>query len=241
MAALTKPRIGSLRVITRDKRPLAANAKVFQGALAVAILSGPSGGYYAQGQAGSVVAVGRFKDTVDNTGGANGALSAEIEFFKERWIYLLDNDTASAVVVGDRENGCYILDDHTVTHASGGNGPAGVVYDVTAEGIWVEVRAPLPGLSGLPGGQAVPNIQSGTSALVAGTKTIAGVTLTANSVIVPMMRDPGAGAIPAFATLDAPAAGRTLGANGSFVVNAIDNTKAVIATAGSTFDWLVIG
>lgn len=236
MTALAKARTdGSRRVIQRDKRPLAANAKVYRGALAVAFLSGASSGYFTQGQAGDIVAVGRYTEDVDNTGGADGALSAEIEFFTDRWVFLLKNDTVSAVVVADRESACFVLDDQTVTHAANGNGVAGVVYDVTSDGVWVEIRERPPERSA-----AIPNIQTGTSTLVAGTKTIMGVALTANSRIFLTMKDPGAGAITSLAALDAPAASRNTG-TGQFVVNAIDDTKATIATAVSTFDWMIVG
>lgn len=82
--------------------------------------------------------------------------------------------------------------------------------------------------------------ESGTATLAAGTVTIASAKLTANSRILLTMKDPGAGAITAFAALDAPAANRDVNA-GTFVVNAIDNTKAVINTAVCTFDWLIVG
>lgn len=237
MGALTKARTdGSRRLIQRDKRPLAANAKVWAGGLAVCIVGGgASSGFFAQGQAGSVIAVGRYTESVDNTGGADGAVSAEIEFFKDRWLFLLKNDTVSAVVVADRESACYVLDDQTATHAAAGNGVAGVVYDVTTDGVWLELRAPIPEQQAL-----IPNIQAGTSTLAAGTKAITGVTLTANSRIFLSMKDPGAGAITGFGALDAPAASRNT-STGQFVVNAIDDTKATIATAVSTFDWMIVG
>jgi|SRR6185295_2308313 len=239
MSALTTVRVGSLvREVTRDKRPLAAGAKVYQGALAVAIISGTSRGYYKQGAAGEVsVAVGRFTETVDNTGGLDGAVSAEIHFFRERHLFLLDNDTGTALTVADRESACWVLDDHTVTGASASNGEAGRVYDVTSEGVWVEIgQSPPQELS-------VPNIQTGTSTLVSGTKTITGVTLTSTSRITATMKDPGSGAITGFAALDIPVGSRTAGAagTGSFVVNAIDDSKAVITTAVSTFDWQIVG
>jgi hypothetical protein len=237
MTALIKARTdGSRRFIQRDLRPLAANAKVWRGGLAVAVIGGvTSSGYYEQGQAGSVTAVGRFTQDVDNTGGADGALSAEIEFFTDRWIFLLKNDTVSAVVVADRESACFVLDDQTVTHASAGNGVAGVVYDVTSDGVWVEVRARPP-----EQGASVPNIQAGTSTLIAGTKTITGVQLTATSRIFVTMKDPGAGAITGLGAFDAPVASRNTG-TGQFVVNAIDDSKAVITTAVCTFDWMIVG
>ena len=90
-------------------------------------------------------------------------------------------------------------------------------------------------------GSALPNatLQRGTATLASGTVTISGVTLTANSRIYVTMKDPGAGAITSFADLDTPVASRNVGA-GTFVVNAIDASKATIATAVCTFDWLVI-
>jgi hypothetical protein len=247
VTALTKARTsGSIRFINRDFRPLAANAKVWPGALACVITGGgTSSGYYVQGKAGShLVAVGRYTGlssaavavggVIDNTGGADGAISAEIEFFEPFYIFLLVNDTVSAVVVADRGSECYILDDQTATHAASGNGPAGLVYDVTTEGVWVQVWT----------GPSIPStFQAGTATLVAGTVTVTGVNLTAASRILVTMKDPGAGAIAAFAALDVPNGTRVVGApgTGQFAVNAIDNTKATIATAVCTFDWCVIG
>lgn len=230
MTALSKERVnGAIRFVRRDVRPLAANVKVLQGALAVAVLGGSDRGHYKQGMPGAgLVAVGRFTETVDNTGGAVGAKSAEIEFFRDRTLFLLKNDAGTAVVAADRESACYVLDDQTVTGAGNGNSRGGTVYDVTTEGVWVEIDA-----------ERSPDIQTGTSTLVAGTVTISGVKLTSGSRILLTMKDPGAGAITGFADLDAPAANRNVGA-GSFVVNAIDAAKATIATAVCTFDWMIV-
>lgn len=82
-------------------------------------------------------------------------------------------------------------------------------------------------------------VQGGTSTLVAGTVTIATANITANSRILIQMKDPGAGAITGFAGFEVPVASRVVGAPGSFTVNAIDDTKAPIATAVCTFDWFV--
>lgn len=82
------------------------------------------------------------------------------------------------------------------------------------------------------------NVQTGTGTLVSGTLTITGVTLTAGSIIMLTMRDPGAGALTAFADLDAPVASRTAT---QFVVNAINASAAVLTTAVCTFDWAILG
>lgn len=90
-------------------------------------------------------------------------------------------------------------------------------------------------------GAALPaaNVQAGSGTLVAGEVTIA-ATITANSRIQVSMMDPGAGAITGFASFDVPAADRVIGAPGSFKVRAIDDAKALIATAVCTFNWLVV-
>lgn len=88
--------------------------------------------------------------------------------------------------------------------------------------------------------QKAVGMQAGTATLAAGTVTVTGVKLTASSRIILTMKDPGAGAITGLAELVAPAASRDTSA-GSFVVNAIDAAKAVIATAVCTFDYLIVG
>jgi hypothetical protein len=141
MTALVRNKTGSKRAVDRDKRPLAADAKVWQGALAACIISGTGKGYYAPADDSLIaVTVGRFVESVDNTGGAAGALSAQVEFFRERWLYLLANDTGTPVVVADRESNCYVLDDQTVS-GTVSTSIAGPVYDVVSEGVWVEVGA----------------------------------------------------------------------------------------------------
>jgi hypothetical protein len=82
-------------------------------------------------------------------------------------------------------------------------------------------------------------VQGGTDTLSSGTVTISTATITANSRIQITMKDFGTGAITGLAALAVPVATRTPGAPGSFVVNAIDDAKALIATAECTFDWFV--
>lgn len=231
MAALTAQKANSIQTVKRAKRALAGNVKAIKGGLA-AVLNG-----YYQPATGAVAEIvkGRFVETVDNTGGAAGAKKAEVEFFRERTMILVANDGTNPVLVGDREEVCSVVDDQTVRAYSPSKSDAGIAYDVTSEGVWVEVDAPSS-----PDASGVPNIQSGTATLAAGTVTINNVVLTAASRILLTMKDPGAGAITGFANLDAPAASRNVGA-GTFVVNAIDTAKATIATAVCTFDWAIIG
>lgn len=236
MTAKTKSSPGSLKTVERERRPLAAGAKVWAGSLAMCITSGTSRGYYKQADGSSIGrVVGRFTEAVDNTAGADGALSAEINFMRERKLVLAVNDTGTAVAVADRESVCFALDDQTVTEAESEQ-IAGSVYDVTSEGVWIEPWG--GGGGGAPSDS--PVIQSGTATLATGTKTVTGVKLTATSRIFLTMKDPGTGAITGLGALDAPAASRNT-STGQFVINAIDDSKAVITTAVSTVDWMIVG
>lgn len=221
---------GSIRTINRDKRPIAA-AKVWKGGLAACVA-----GFYqeASGDPAEVV-VGRFFESVDNSAGAAGDKTANIQFFRERRLFLVDNDSGAPVVIANRELACSFLDDHTATLYAAGSGSGAIVYDVTSEGVWVEFAYPAS-----PDDAGVPRIQKGTTLLVSGTKTVTGVVLTANSIITLSMRDPGAGALTTFIALDAPVAGRNT-STGQFVINAIDNAKAVLATAACTVDFTIVG
>lgn len=228
---LTKSIGSSTCDVDRQQRPLAAGTKVFRRGLAAC-----KAGFYrpASGDPDEIV-VGEFWDEVDNTAGADGAKLADIKFGRTRRLRLVDNDTDAPVVAADREKPCSLLDDHTATSFTAAKGAAATVFDVTDEGVWIEMTYPSSSDDA-----GVPRIQAGTATLVAGTKTITGVTLTANSRIVVTMKDPGAGAITGLVGFDAPAASRNAG-SGQFVVNAIDASKAVINTAVCTVDYVIVG
>jgi len=134
MAALDKERRGSIRKVRYDKRPLAASVKAFKGAVAAC----DADGFYcpATGDPDEVV-VGRFAETVDNTNGSDGAVFANIDFLRDRTLLLEVNDSGTPVTIADRERPCYQLDDQTVT-GDDTKSFAGIVYDVTSEGVWVE-------------------------------------------------------------------------------------------------------
>lgn len=235
MTALLQSRVTKQRAVSYDLRPLAA-VKVWKGGLAMVITSGAHAGYYTEANTTDTgVIVGKFDEDVDNSGGADGDLKANVHFFHERQLEGLDNDTGTAVTNAMKELACYVLDDHTVTAAANAT-PCGVVYEVSADGktVWVE------GGHSPPEVQQAPPIQTGTTTLITGTKTVTGVTLTAGSRIFMSMKDPGAGAITGFGSFDAPAASRNTG-TGQFVINAIDDAKAVIGTAVCTVDWMIVG
>ncbi len=231
MATLAKARPVSMKTVTREKRPMAANVAVFKGSLVAA-----KAGFYgpATGDPDEVL-VGKAFETMSNIGGAAGAKLVDVDFIRERLLALYENDAGAPLTTAMRELPCSALDDQTFTAFAPAKGAAAVLYDVTTEGVWVELMFPTSADDA-----GIPRLQPGTATLVAGTITVAGKIITANSRILLSMKDPGAGAIPAFAALDAPVASRNVGA-GSFVINAIDNAKATIATAVCTVDYLIVG
>ncbi len=128
-------RFMSPRFVKRDKRPLKAGVKAYKGGL-VACKSG----FYqpATATAGARI-VGRFMETVDNTAGADGAKTVEVEFTQERYLLAFANKAGDLLTAADRETLAYVEDDQTVRKTSAGTSAAGLVYDVDSSSVWVEV------------------------------------------------------------------------------------------------------
>lgn len=57
--------------------------------------------------------------------------------------------TFEAIVVADRGQVCYVLDNQTVglSGATGANALAGRIYDVDSDGVWVATHFPMPQLA----------------------------------------------------------------------------------------------
>lgn len=142
MTAALKERAMSVRSVHRDRRPLAANAVVKQGWLAA---RNAAGYFVAATGAGTEKVVGRFRENMDNTGGANGARLADVEHGRERWVYLYAND--GTLTIADREKPCTAIDNQTFGAAVAGQEDA-IVYDVTTEGVWVEFYYGVAGAVG---------------------------------------------------------------------------------------------
>ena len=134
MAALTAPRSTPEKVGPERAVPLAANAKVFQGGMVQIAASG-----YGVAAVATVanVTVGVARETVDNTGGAAGAVSVKTR----RGVFRFDN-SAAGDAIGRTEIGktVYAVDDQTVakTDNAGARPAAGKCFDVDANGVWVE-------------------------------------------------------------------------------------------------------
>lgn len=114
--------------------PVKAAVKAIQGGIAVL-----NGGYAAPGTtATGLVAVGRFEETVDNTAGSNGDVSAQVK----RGTFKFANSSAGDLIAqADVGADCYIVDDQTVAKTSATNtrSVAGKVVAVDADGVWVKI------------------------------------------------------------------------------------------------------
>lgn len=231
---------------------VAANVNCRQGGIAVlgAALAADAG-YVKPGVAGlGLVCVGRFAHSFDNTGGANAGTS--LDFPVGRTVIDVQagtfwwNNSASADLIAATNAGqiCYIVDDQTVALTSNGNtrSIAGIIAYVDTNGR-VAVTMGMHVSTLLLAQSGTLKIQSGTSTLSSGTKVVS-ADITANSRIFATVKDPGAGAITGLGALDIPVGTRVVGlatGAGAFTVNAVDDSKALIGTAVSTFDWMVIG
>jgi hypothetical protein len=139
MAALTAPRpmTGRLGDTTRPplwKLPVKANTKIWAGSLIVV-----DAGYAAPGRAATgLIVAGRAEQSVDNTGGAAGALVVEAR----RGVFKFNNSASSdAIAQADVGKVCYIVDDQTValTDGSSARSRAGMIYQVETDGVLVQI------------------------------------------------------------------------------------------------------
>lgn len=116
-------------------RKVAANVKIYQGAL-VALTAA---GYLTPGAAATtLIADGVALDTVDNTGGAAGDKSVEVK----KGVFQFKNSAAGdAITIAELGDDCYIVDDQTVakTDGTGTRSKAGKIVDLDAQGVWVRV------------------------------------------------------------------------------------------------------
>lgn len=114
--------------------PVAANAKIYGGALVVT----NAAGYAAPGSvAATLTYMGRAECKVDNTGGADGARTVQVRRKKAfKWANLVGD----LVTQADLGKTCYIADDQTVAKTNGGGtrSAAGKVLGLDADGVWVE-------------------------------------------------------------------------------------------------------
>lgn len=136
MAALTSARNTIRQDGKRRSVPLAANGKVYQGGL-VQIVAASAFADKATATVANVT-IGMATSTVDNTGGANGDKSVEVD----RGIFRFANSAAGDLIARTEiGKDVYVVDDQTVakTNAANTRPVAGKCFDVDAQGVWVEI------------------------------------------------------------------------------------------------------
>jgi len=134
MPALTTARNTPERLGDVLAYPVRAATRPIQGGIAVL-----QAGHAAPGTAATgLIAIGRFEETVDNTAGANGAVSVLVK----RGTFKFGNSSAGDLIAqADVGADCFILDDQTVAKTSATNtrSVAGKIIAVDADGVWVKV------------------------------------------------------------------------------------------------------
>lgn len=95
-------------------------------------------GYGEEGQvANDITYFGRYEESVDNSGGAAGDLSANVRRLKAfKWA----NSDSDAVTQASLGQTVYIEDDETVsaTDDTGARSAAGICIQLDSDGVWVE-------------------------------------------------------------------------------------------------------
>lgn len=141
MAALTAGRDTKQRLMEVSVRTdfgVAADVHIFQGAQ---LALNASREVVPADTATDLIPLGRAQFNQDNTGGSAGAFTVQARTGTFKWVNLGGDPLAEA----DRGNLCYLVDDQTVakTDGTGTRSPAGHVFDVDPDGVWVTVSYPL--------------------------------------------------------------------------------------------------
>ncbi|MGV8987645.1 MAG: hypothetical protein ACOH2H_15345 [Cypionkella sp.] len=121
------------------KQAMAASALVYAGSLVVRNATG----YLVKGTTTTgQIGVGRAEERVDNSGGADGAKLIMVR----PGIFRFGNSASTdALTIADIGKACWVVDDQTVARTSNtsARSKAGVVRDVDAQGVWVELNEAL--------------------------------------------------------------------------------------------------
>ncbi|ASJ24150.1 hypothetical protein [Laribacter hongkongensis] len=113
--------------------PVAAGVKIPAGTLVVA---GATGFATPGSTATGLACLGMADAHVDNTAGADGAVSVPVRRGKAfKWA----NDTSNPVTLAGLGRPCFIVDNQTVAGTDGSNtrSPAGIVLGLDVDGVWV--------------------------------------------------------------------------------------------------------
>lgn len=130
--ALTKDRNTKYRNGEDFSDPVAANEKIFAGAL---VVLNAAGNVAAGSTATGLKARGVAQDYADNTGGADGEIHVPVR----KGTFNFKND--GSVTQADIGGTAYIVDDETVANSDGGatRSIAGEIQDLDDDGVWVKI------------------------------------------------------------------------------------------------------
>jgi hypothetical protein len=136
MTALTTDRRTPERVAALREFPLAAATTLYAGAMAALNASNE---LVPMSASSALRAVGRCEARADNSAGASGAIRTQV---KTGCFRFANSAAADEITQSDIGTTCYGVDDQTVakTDGTGTRSAAGTVFDVDANGVWVEFR-----------------------------------------------------------------------------------------------------
>jgi len=119
--------------------PVAASMLIYAGAL----VCRNAAGYLVKGAAATgLVGVGRAEQRIDNSAGANGALTLTYR----PGIYRFGNSAAADLItIAEVGDVCFVVDDQTVAKTDGtsARSAAGIVDSVDSLGVWVRMDEAL--------------------------------------------------------------------------------------------------
>lgn len=134
MAPLTTGRNTPARNADRRNFPLEAAAVIYAGAMVALNASG----YLVPASVSTTLkVVGRAEADVDNSSGAAGDLGCEVNTGA---FHYANSAAADAIALSDVGANCYAVDDQTVAKTDGTStrSIAGIIFDVDAQGVWVQ-------------------------------------------------------------------------------------------------------
>lgn len=133
MPALTQDRNTLRRNGDQVEPPVAANTRIYAGSM-VAI---NAAGFAVPGSTSTTLkAAGVAERRADNSTGAAGDIRVRLRKGAHRFG---NSAAADAIALADIGSVCYMVDDQTVAKTNGTNtrSAAGTVFDVDADGVWV--------------------------------------------------------------------------------------------------------
>jgi hypothetical protein len=189
---------------------------------------------------------------VDNTGGADGDETADVDFEVEKTLYPFANDDEAPLTQAHIGGTAYGLDDQTVTADGDGNSAVGTPWIISTgggtslrAGVYVELAAGA--LAALVGdayalAAAAPAMQEASATLVAGTATVnTGLTIATNSKVLAYPTGVITGSTN-FAMVRELKASRVNGAPGvgTVIIEALTNTGVLDSDAAGAIDIVVL-